>query len=85
MYYVAAYFPFKLRPKIENRPTYYSLKKLQKMIKANALPVVSDIGNSSNGHLGLVISYSEYTKITGTIYKKTQQPGELKIKENTNL
>ena len=85
MDYVAVYFPFTTLPKIENRPTYDSMKKLRKMIKTNASSVVLDLGGGSHGHLGLVIPKSEYTKICGTVYKKPQYPGELKINENTNL
>ena len=48
MDYVAAYLNFKTLPNIENRPTYNSLKKLRKMIKANALAVVSDLGGGSS-------------------------------------
>ena len=83
--YVAAYFPFKTLQKIESRPTFDSLKKLKKMIKANASSVVSNLCGGSHGHLGLVIPESEYTKITGTVHKKTEYPGELKIKDNTEL
>ena len=85
MDFVAAYFPFKTLPHIENRLTQDSLKKLKKMIKANASLVVSDLGGSSHGHLGLVIPESKYIKITGSIHKKLQHPGELKINETTNL
>ena len=85
MGYVAAYFPFKILPKIENRLTYESLKKLKKMIKVNSSLVVSNLGGGSRGHLGLVIPESKYSKIIGTTYKKPEHPGELKIQENTAL
>ena len=83
--YVAAYFPFETLPKIKGKLTYDSMKQLKKMIKANASSVVSNLGDDSHSHLGLVIPKSEYTKITGTIYKTPQHPGELKINENTEL
>ena len=54
------------------------------MIKANALSLVWNLGGGSHGHRGLVISESECIKITGTVYKNPQYPGELKINENTN-
>ena len=75
--YVAAFFSFKTPEKTESRPTFDSLKKLKKMIKANASSVASNLGGGSHSHLDLVIPESEYTKITGTIYKKPEHPGEL--------
>ena len=81
--YMAAYFSFKTLQKIKCRPAYERLKKLRKMIKTNALSVVSNLGGGSHSHLGLVIPQLEYSKITATVYKKPEHPDELKIKENT--
>ena len=55
------------------------------MIKVNASAFVSDLGGGSHGHLGILITESEYSKITGTTYKKSEHPEELKIKEHIAL
>ena len=74
--YVSSYFPHKTLPKIDSRPAYDTLKKLKKIVKADAL----------HGHLGLVISPSEYSIITDTLtYNKPTHLRELKIEENTPL
>ena len=75
--YVSSYFPHKTIQKIESRPMYDTLKKLQKMIKANVSSVISNIGGRAHGHLGLVLLSSVYNNITGTTNTKPEHPGEL--------
>ena len=77
--YVSSYFPHKVLPRIETRPTNNT------MIKANPYSVILNLGGGTHGYLGLVIPESVYNKIIGTTYKKPLHPGELAIEENTPL
>ena len=61
--YAATYFPYSSPTPIRGEPTYKSLKKLQRELKANASSVDSDLGGGDHGYLGLVLSDIQYAKI----------------------
>ena len=77
--YVATYFEFPELDKIHGEPTYAKLCKIKDQIKANALSVSSELGRGAHGHLGLVLTNSEYASITATRYIPPAHPGPLDI------
>ena len=76
---------YKKVAKIVGRSTYKTLKILQKQIKANAASVTSSLGGGFHGHLGLVISASEYNNISGCHFAKPIHPGKLTIPDGSAL
>ena len=62
--YREAYFQHLTLTKISGDPTYTSLAKLEREIKANGKSVPSTLGGGSQGHLGLVSSPSSYDRIS---------------------
>ena len=50
--------------KITGDPTYISLAKLERECKANAKYVRSNLGGGDQGHLGLAITATAYTRIS---------------------
>ena len=59
-----AYFQHPSLTKISGDPTYTSLAKLEKEIKANGKSVPSTLGGGFQGHLGLVSSYNAYDYVS---------------------
>ena len=49
--YTTAYFEFPTVDKIHGEPTYVTLTKLKKQLKANTIAVVSNLGGGYFGHL----------------------------------
>ena len=62
--YREAYFQHPMLTKISGDPTYTSLAKLEREIKANGKSVPSTLGGGSQGHLGLVSSAQSYDRIS---------------------
>ena len=62
--YREAYFQHPSLTKISGDPTYKSLAKLEKEIKANGKSVPSTLRGGSQGHLGLVSSASAYDRVS---------------------
>ena len=62
--YREAYFQHPSLTKISGDPTYKSLAKLEREIKANGKSVPSTLGGGSQRHLGLVSSYSAYDRVS---------------------
>ena len=58
-------FPHHHLTPIHGTPTYESIQTLQTEINANACSVRLNLGGGMNGHLGLTIPDTEYTKQTG--------------------
>ena len=64
---------------IRGGPTFETIHKLQNYIKANAKSVYSNLVGGSHGHLGLVITYSQYTLISPTPFVYPTHLGSLII------
>jgi hypothetical protein len=62
--YREAYFQHPTLTKISGDPTYTSLAKLEREIKANGKSVPSTLGGGSQGHLGLVSSAHSYDRVS---------------------
>jgi hypothetical protein len=65
--YREAYFQHPSLTKISGDLTYKSLAKLEKEFKANGKSVPSTLGDSSQGHLGLVSSTSAHDRVSHSI------------------
>ena len=75
--YVATYFEFPELNKIKGAPSYTNLHEIKDQIKANVWSVSSEPGGGAHGHLGLVLTDSEYANITATPYICPAYPGSL--------
>ena len=69
--YRSTHFEFKTPTIINGEPTFELLALLYDQIKVNAQTVPSTLGGGNNGHLGLVVSNTDYQLISLTPYKRT--------------
>ena len=73
--YREAYFQHPTLTKISSDPTYMSLAKLEREIKANGKSVPSTLKGGSQGHLGLVSSAQSYDRISpGVLFARLALP-----------
>ena len=59
-------FEYPLLPNIYEEPDFEQLKNLKDELKKNATKISSKLGGDAFGHLGLVLSPSEYSNISVT-------------------
>ena len=81
--YVDTYFDHKKLTPISGEPTFQTLKDLKDELRANAASVPSDLGGGLYGHLGLVLSATEYAQVTPHAYIRPADPGVLTILHGT--
>ena len=81
--YVDTYFEFPTLTKIHGEPTYFQLKELKNELKSNATSVTTDLGGGRHGHLGLVLTPTEYLAVSTTAYNRPTHPGSLTIEPGT--
>ena len=81
--YIDNVFEYPVLTKINGRPTYQTLKTIHDEIKANVSRVQSDAGGGSNGHLGLVLTATEYALVSAVPYVRPAQPAALNIEAGT--
>ena len=55
------------------------MKTIKKELKANAASVPSNLGGGVNGHLGLVLTATEYLTVNPNTYVRPTHPGPLVI------
>jgi hypothetical protein len=60
---------------IVGKPTYATVRKLQKELYANARTIPSTLGGGHNGHLALVMTDAEYLVISAVNYDEPVHPG----------
>jgi hypothetical protein len=60
---------------IVGKPTYATIRKLQKELYANARTIPSTLGGGHNGHLALVMMDEEYLVISAVNYDEPIHPG----------
>ena len=75
-------FEYPSLPRIHGEPDYESLNALKDKLKANATKIPSELGGGTFGHLGLVLTPTEYTNISITPYVRPIHPGPLHIPPN---
>ena len=83
--YVDTYFEIPTLTKIHGEPTYFQLKELKNELKSNASSVTTDLGGGANGHLGLVLTPTEYNAVSAIPCNRPTHPGTLNIAAGTAL
>ena len=82
--YINTAFEYPILDKIHGTPTFSTLNRLKKQLQANAQSVSSDLGGGAHGHLGLVLSPTEYATVSNDAYNMPPHPGPLTIPRNTD-
>ena len=62
--YVDTYFESCILTKINDEPTYETLKSIKNQLKSNVCIVTSDLGGGTHGHLGMIMTSAEYATIS---------------------
>jgi hypothetical protein len=79
----STYFQHSSLTKIYGEPTFQSLQKLYKEIKANATLVSSTLGGGLHGYLGLVVTPANYARTQPNhVFTRPPHPGALNIAQN---
>ena len=81
--YITTYFEHPTLAKIHGEPNYELLRKMKNELMRNAASVPSDLGGGANGHLGLLLTPTEYTTVHATAYLRPVHPGTLVIAPGT--
>ena len=82
--YANTCFEYPTLIKIHGAPTFQTLSTLKNQLKANAQSVVScNLGGGAHGHLGLVLTPTEYLTVSNTAYETPILP-VLTIPRNTD-
>ena len=81
--YITIYFQYKALTKIHGAPTYETLREMKDQLKANAASVNTNLGGGANGHLGIVLTPTEYRNISDTTYTRPNHPGRAVIPAGT--
>jgi hypothetical protein len=63
---VVASFYRPILPTVQGEPDYQTIHAIRKLMQANAWAIDTRLGGGDLGHLGLVVSDSEYAIITPT-------------------
>ena len=79
----ATLFPYETIPKIHCEPTYESIKMLKDKLRANTTKINNDLGGGAHGHLGLILTPTEYATIPAIPYVHLGHPGALTIPAGT--
>ena len=82
--YITTYFEYPSLDKIHGQPTFTTLRRLKKQLKANAQSVPSNLGGGEYGHLGLVLSPEEYAAVSDDPYVPPDHPGPFQLQHNTD-
>ena len=81
--YTSTNFEYPVLTRITGQPDYTALKKIKDELQVNATSVPTDLGGGDHGHLGLVLTATEYANISATPYLKPVHPGILTIPVGT--
>ena len=72
-------FEFPVLTKCEGKLSFPILKKIKDEIKCNAASVYSELGGGAHGHLGLVLTDTEYAHVSAIPYVRSTMPAALNI------
>ena len=81
--YNALYFEFTTLDKITGKPDYPALARIFNQLKANASKVPSDLGGGTFGHLGLIMTFLAYQRVSVVPYVRPALPPPLVIPHGT--
>ena len=83
--YTATSFDYPTLTKIHGPPTFQTLTRLKKELKANAQSVTCELlGGGANGHLGLVLTPEEYAEVSNVPYVIPPYPGAFALPRNVD-
>ena len=82
--YATTNFQYPVLTKIHGPPTYKTLTNLKKELQSNTQSIGSDLGGGAHGHLGLVLTPTEYPAISNVPYTMPQFPGPLAVPRNAD-
>jgi hypothetical protein len=68
-------FPHSTLPVVTGEPTFEDLKIIRQLLNANAMSVSSYAGGGQHGHLGLIMTITEYFAITTGVFLPPENPG----------
>ena len=88
--YITNVFEYPVLTKVTGKPDYESLNTIKNQLKANAGKVQCELGGGNNGHLGLLLTATEYALVDPTPYVRPVHPGHVvpvgtTAVENTNF
>lgn len=63
--------------RVSGKPTYKTIKDVEKKIITNAACVPCKLGGGGHCYLGLVLNPNKYITITGYVFQPFQNPGTL--------
>jgi hypothetical protein len=72
-------FPHPILTPISGKPTYTSLRQLQKELYANARAIPSRLGGGQNGHLAVLMTDGAYVAVSPVPYVIPVHPGALPV------
>jgi hypothetical protein len=83
--YIRNYFQYPELTPISGEPTYEALQEMKDQLKSNAATITTSLGGGQNGHLGLILTPTEYARISPThpYVPMTTQPGILEVPQGT--
>ena len=83
--YINTYFELPELTKIHSRPAYENLKVTKEELTMNASTASSSLGGGRNGHMGLVLTPTEYTMVSVTPYVRPVHPGALVLPNGVGI
>ena len=83
--YLKTHFEYTELTKVHKCPSYDTLKKIKDELKTNASRVTSDLGGGGHGHLGLVLTSTEYALVAPIPYARPDHPGPLVLPEGAGV
>ena len=83
--YIRNYFQYPVLTPIPGEPTYEALQDMKDQLKSNASSVSTTLGGGQNGHLGLLLTPDEYSRISPNhaYQPNANQPGLLDVPAGT--
>ena len=83
--YATTSFHYPVLTRIHGPPNYKTLANLKKELQSHAQSVGSDLGGGAHGHLGLVLTPTEYQSVSNVPYVSPQFPGPLTLPRNADV
>lgn len=80
---ISEQFVYPVLTKIQGKLSYESLKVIKAELKANASAIPSELGGGMNGHLGLIVTPTEYINVSVVPYVRYLNPPVLVIPAGT--
>ena len=73
--YRGSFFEYPILTKIQDEPSYETIKTIHDEIKTNAQSVHCNLGGGQHGHLGLTLDTTTYALVSNVAYYRPYHPG----------